>query len=301
MADVVVNRKRQKGDPPQWRIVLENGQLMRTVVDAVGTVMSRVSFKVERVDDAAYLMVDSADVAFMCCVSARLRLDKVTFPENEDTFNFCVDCKHVSSAIDSPSCAHMPLIIEGHDSIVLVKMLDSDEQSVEVCAELPTFVEDEPVRLDDIAFALSIEIDIAPLRDMIKKARKAHTEHLRLQVFLTDTGAQTVSTVVFSIDGDWGYTQKFSHQTVKDVDGSHIVRAAAGGTAEIADSTNKRPEYEGLFPIEKVDAFLKILTVRMITAKAMNDKPIMFFFPLGGTGDDNSHIRFLLAPVNESA
>ena len=288
---------------PDWTIVFEDAASLRSVVDAVAPVMTRVSFKITKVRDKFFLMVDSADVAQICVVSARLRLDKVTFPKGNDEteFTFCVDCKHVSSAIDNPSCAHLALTMEGYTETanIMLKMLDPETHSHEVCAELSTFVEEEFVELEDIQFKMSLELDLTLVREMIKKARKAHTEQIKIQIFIHDTGSKKISIVLFSIKGDWTHKQKFCHETVTDVDGSIVVRAAADGTEKLIDVDTATPVYKGVYPVEKIDAFIKNLPCRMLTAKVMTGVPIMLTYPLGGTSDETSHIRFLIAPLNE--
>lgn len=300
MASTTTKRKQRT---PDWSIVFEDASSLRSVVDAVATVMARVSFKVVKKRDDYFLMVDSADVAMMCVVSARLRLDKVTFPRGneESEFTFCVDCKHVSSAIDNPSCAHLALTMEGYveTAKLMLKMLDPETHSHEVCAELSTYVEEEPIELEDIEFKMILELDLQLVKEMIKKARKAHTEYLRIHIYLAESGAKKISLVVLSLDGDWHHEQKFCHETVSHVDGSLVVRAATDGTQKLIDVEHTEPFYKGSFPVEKIDAFIKNLPCRMLPAKVKTGVPIMLTYPLGGTSDETSHIRFLVAPINE--
>ena len=265
--------------------------------------MQRVHFKVVRGDDGRYVLkVDGADVGYTCCVSARLHLDKVFVPEgnDDDEFVFCVECKHVLTAIESSACAHGACTLEGRDATVCIRVQDPDQKSHEDCSELSTFVDGESTfRLDPLEFKMSLEIDLSKLKEMIKKARKAHTERLRICVYLQEVAQKQISLVVFSIDGDFKHEQKFCHETTRDEDGSTIVRAATDGTHKLLDTETVEPVFEGVFPAEKIDAFVKNLPCRMLTAKVKTGMPLMLDYPLGGTSDDESHIRFLVAAVNE--
>lgn len=288
---------------PTWSIVFEDAAQLRSIVDAVSTVMARVSFKVVKRDGKHVLEVDSADVAMMCCVSARLVLDKVvTNEEGEDEgFSFCVDCKHFASAIETPSCAHLALTMLGlaEESKIVLTMHEPEQHAHEASSEVSLYMEEEHDPLVAMDFDMLLEVDLSLLREMIKKARKAHTEKLRICVYLQEVAQKKISLVVFSIEGDFTHEQKFCHETTRDDDGSTIVRAATDGTHKLLDTDATEPAFEGVFPAEKIDAFVKNLPCRMLTAKIKTGMPLMLDYPLGGTCDDVSHIRFLVAAVNE--
>lgn len=296
--------EKRKERTPTWSVVFEDASALRAVVDSVATVMSRVNFKVARKEDGKYFLeVDSADMGFMCCVSARLLLDKVEFPggEPEEEFTFCLDCKHVSSAIDNPSCAHLALIMEGfnNESKLRLTMMEPDSHTYEACSEVPLYNEDEPVSLQDLDFDMLLELDLPLLREMIKKARKAHTEHLKVRVYLEERGTRRLSMVVFTVDGDFLHEQRFCHETARDDDGSTVVRAAQDGTHRLLDTDALSPAFEASFPAEKIEAFVKNLSCRMLVGKVKNGMPLMLTYPLGGANDDRSRILFLVAPVHE--
>ena len=286
-----------------WTIIFEDASSLRNVVDAVSAVMHRVVFKVACVDGHHFLMVDGADAGFTCCVSARLQLDKVTFASDDppDEFTFCVDCKHVIAAIDNPSCAHGTLTIEGinEDALVRLRMRDPDQASHEDCCELSTFVDAEPAQgLLDMTFPYIIEIDLTKLRDMIKKARKARAERIRVQVHLNSSGGRERSLVIFSASHDFYYAQKYCHETHRNEDGSLVVRAATDGTDDLFD-TSEPAAVDQIYPLDKIDAFAKNMPTKMLVARVKQGLPIMFTHELGGVSDGRSFIRFLVAPVTD--
>ena len=287
-----------------WTIVFEDAAALRVVVNVASSVVPRVSFKVKTEEGRHFLMVDSADVAMMCCMSARLQLDNVVVRnEEDDEFSFCVDCKKLGLALDDPSCQHLALTMEGDqaEAKVFLKMHDSDQPSHEQSTKLPTYV-DSDTNIDSIPpmdFDMILEIDLNKLKEMMKKAVKVHTEHLRIRVHLVDKGTRKLSVVTFSIEGDDFYCEeRFCHETTRDEDNSTVVRAVADGTVAMPEEQDE-PLYEGVFPVEKIHAFVKNVQARMLTAKVKTDMPIMFTHSLGGTSDDTSHVRFLIAPVKE--
>ena len=220
-------------------------------------------------------------------------------------FTFCVDCKQLHVALDTPSCAHGSLMIQYHsDATIHCHMQDPEQLSHADCSELNTFVDgSEPIRLNDLEFDMRLEIDLSKLREMIRKANKCHSEHLRIQIYFRNVGNRQFSLVVFSVRGDGLHTQKFSHETSRDEDGSLRVRAVADGEADMVEG-DSAPEYEALFPVERINSFIKILPCRMITATIKQGMPLMMTHKLGGgitssNASDDSQVRFLIASINE--
>ena len=91
-------------------------------------------------------------------------------------------------------------------------------------AELTTYVQEDPVDIKDIDFNMLLEIDLALLKEVIKAARRAHTEHLKLTIYLKEVGAKKLSVVLFALGGLWSRVQKCCHEVVVDEDGAHRAR-----------------------------------------------------------------------------
>lgn len=309
MAMTTDTRKRTRSEA-EWTIYLDDASGLRSILDAVGAVTQRVIFRVSKNDasNTYQLMFDGADVGMTSCVSARLNIDNVVFnvPNDSDDFTFCIDCKQLHIALDNPSCAHGSLMLQYRsDAMIYCRMQDPEQLSHADCSELNTFVDgSEPIKLNDLEFDMRLEIDLSKLREMIKKATKCHSEHLRVQIFLRKVGSRQLSLVVFSVRGDAYHCQKFSHETSRDEDGSLRVRAVADGETDLVEDDTP-PEYEALFPVEKINAFIKILPCRMITATIKQGMPLMMTHKLGGgvassNPADDSQVRFLIAPINET-
>ena len=295
--------KRRTRTTADWSITFEDASSLKSVVEASAAVMQRVVFKVVKKNENYTLMVDGADTGYTCCVSARLQLQKVDFADEVNPlleFTFCVDCKQLLYSIDNPSCAHHSLILEGHsqDASVHIRLFDFEQRSHQDSSRLNTFVDgDPPVALSDIEFKLLLELDVSKLKEMVKKGRKAHAETLKIMILTKMVASKEKSVVIFYVSGDTEHQQIFCHDTYRNEDGSLIVRAAADGEEDIFDMKDDDSVYEGTFPIEKIDSFIKNLPSKVIMAKVMTGMPLLLQHDLGAAETDSSHIRFLIAPV----
>ena len=82
-----------------------------------------------------------------------------------------------------------------------------------------------------------------------------------------------------------------------------MVRAAPDGTDDLFEIDEVDPVFDELFPLAKIEAFVKTVPSRMLTAKLNQqhpNNPLMFTHALNGAEDDSSHIHFLIAPVNDN-
>ena len=296
--------KRVRPDPDlDWEIVLEDAQAFRLIVETAISVMARVTFKIRKRSNGAYfLCVDGADPGRSCCVSTRLQLDNVKWicdeDETSEEFTFCLDCKHVLTAVD-PSSTGATLTIKGnsHDASVIFTIKDPEQPGYEPESELKTFVDpDSGFKLKTIDFQMILEIDLSRLRELLKKARKSNAELLRIQIFVMDRGSKKQSLVIFSIEGEnQTHKQKFAHDIHIHEDGSMVVRAAADGECEIPDIRSMKNEFDHAFPVDKIESFVKNLPTRMIIAKVGSGNPMLLSHNLKGANDDAQHIRFLVA------
>lgn len=313
-----VTGSKRKTRTPEWGIVFDDVSGLRSVVDAVAAVMNRVTFRVSKPAgmDNYMLMFDGADMGMSCVVSAQIVIDHVTFASETppDEFRFCLECKQLIVSIDNPSCARGKLRIEGYDdATVRIVMQDPEQPSHKETSDLNTYVDemDELDNLDDMRLEYTLETDLSKLKEMIKKARKSHAERIQIQIFLRKETSREFSVVVFTVKGE-GYarhSQTFCHETQKGADGSLTIRAFADGEIDEDDTTQMNCVFDAVFPVDKIDAFVKILPVRMIKAQVQNSMPLMMTHEIGGgilggtpaneeTG--RSFIRFLVAPLNDS-
>ena len=306
MTEAITGQKRSKPQP-DWQIVFEDAACLRLIVEAVATVMTRVIFKVvKKPSGAFFLCVDGADVGLTCCVSARLQLENVEWNaqgnEENAEFDFCVECKHVLTAID-PSSTGGSLTLQGYsqDATVTVRLQDPECKGYEDVSELSTYVDgDAGFKLTPMDFQILLEVDLLKMREMMKKARKSHAEILRIRVYTHDSGSKKYSLVIFSVRGDnQRHDQKFCHEINYHEDGSMVVRAAADGETRLFETLAGTPLFDHGFPVDKIESFIKNLPTRMMLAKIKSGLPMMLSHNLRGANDDTQHIRFLVASTNE--
>jgi hypothetical protein len=301
----LVARKRSKPTvAPDWKIVFEEASALKSVVDAASTMGKLVSFNVVKTPDGVYLLtVNAADAAYLCVLKAKLRIATPTFRSSEyESFSFCVECQHVLAAIDNPACAHLTTTMEsyGETAKIVLKMFEPETHAHEVVTELPTFEENDEVTLNDMPYSMNVELEVQVIRELIKKSRKAHAEHISFNVESRARGAKKISIVQLAIDGNFRQEQTFCNEIVTDPDGSLIARAVQSeGTHKLSDvgaAGDDENAFEGVYPIEKIDAFLKNLPCRMITVRVKTGQPLLFVHRLGC--DEISNIHYLVAPKN---
>jgi hypothetical protein len=293
---------------PDWSVVFEDASSLRTVVDAISAVMQRATIRVARNRESGNftLMVDAADLGMTCCVSARLRLERehVTAPSGEEgEFTFCVDCKHMQTALDSPMTAHGTVTLSGMGDRVHVRITGGEVSHDEV-SELRTFVDTEKnTEIRPLEFSTQLEIELSALRDVIKKARKWHDEKMRIRIHLKERGARQYSMVTLSISGDAHHEQRFYKPTSREPDGSLMCKAERSGIepdetgAGEEDPAASEPHFEGTFLVDRIDSFIKILPTAKVMCRVMRGMPLMLTHAIGS--DDSSHIRYLVAPLND--
>lgn len=297
--DHMAKRQKKLSGKATWTITFQDASSFRSVVESVGAIMPRVLFKVEKEEDQWFLTTDGSDASVTCFLSARLKLDDVVVESNETSFRFCVECKHVANAIDS-GCIQS-VVVQGFEQDAKIKITakDPDRTSYEDGAILNTFMETETGdKLDDMQYTQMLEIDLGKLKEIIKKARKAHAEHLRIQIILKMVASTERSCVIFSVDGEQYHDQKYFHETSQSTDGSRVVRAAPDGSHDMFDDETEEAVFDHMFLLDKIEAFVKNIPCKMITAKVRKGIPMMMEYDLNGEGKD-SHIWFLVAPVNE--
>jgi hypothetical protein len=291
----------KRGRAAEWVVRFEDVTRLKHVVEAAAAIMPKVAFQIRQVGGYYMLHVDGSDVGVTCCVSARLRVDKVTFScEPLEEFSICLDTKDVLCYLDSPSCARAIVELTGYhgDASVMLRLQDPDQMSATEEATLNTFVDNEnPAHINTLNFDVTLEIDLVKLKEFIKKSHKAHAEKMSIEVYKLEKGYVERSLVVFAFDGSSKFQQKFCHETTKNTDGSLLVRAAPDGNDCFDGSTPETKVFHGCYPIDRIEAFIKTLNPRLLTARAMTGMPLLLEHKLGS--DEESHVRFLVASIQD--
>ena len=292
---------------PDWIVDLDDSQSLRTIVEAVQNVVSRVTFKIVPDEDGKHVLkVDTADAAWVCCIVVRLHLDRVVNYCAEE-IKFCIDCKHMVPCLSNMRPEYA-IQLKGYDShaspTVGIRYYDPETVGFNSESELKTFVDSNTLSLFDMDFNMVIEIETATLKQTLKQAATAKAEHLRIQIVLTTPDAAVqLSTVRFKSRGEFDHTVECT-QEVRRSGADIVVRAVLEGEHSMKEEQESQLVYDNVFSVEKLAGFVNPLKCRMITArvgsphvepKKCEETPIMFEHRIGGTDDTRSYVRFLLA------
>lgn len=303
--DATTTAKRARaGEQPDFRMTFQDPSEFHTIIKILETVTAKANLRIAKMDDKYYLTGTSSDMNETTAIYFRLLLEDPLVRTDEEVF--CISCKTINNILyDSTTCLHLALTIEGHgDKVCLIMRNTTDRVAHKKCFDVPTYVDsDQQRRIDDISYTMTIECDVAKMREMAKAARKANTDTLRLRVYIVPRGNhQQVSLVEISFTGmELSSNEQFCHEVVKHDDGSLVVRAAADGEHGLFDIEAHDPTFDGNFLVDKIEAFLKHIKDSMIQAHVGMDAngealPILFVHPLRGASDDKSKIRYLVAP-----
>ena len=320
MSDLANSRKRAR--EPEWTLVFHDASALRSMVEAVNAVdVQRVTFQISRVTPTStsyQLTTNTRDLPDTCCVTARLRIDTITFSAVEppdDKIDFVLDADLLLCSLDNPSCSHGSVQIESHDDAsIRVVMCDPDQRSCCHMSTLRTFADANSSEdsIIPIETKFVIDADLSKLRELLKKARKAKLEHLRIQIFLMDVRGRKVSVTQFSVGDDEMvcFTQQFCAEVTSSEDGSLMVKAMAEeGEGYSASVQDVEPDLDQSFAIGRVEAFLRTLPVRVVRMLLGPMRPMVVVHTLDHGSlaptpseraeeeeDDVSEIRFLIAP-----
>lgn len=292
-----------------WRISLDDVSSLRLIVESANSVGANVMFKVKRRGNAYYICVDNMDMGNTCVLSARLELDRcevfsdeIDFDGEDGGFSFCVPCQSVLIPLGDPliSCGNATIEGLGPNATVKLTLQDLDHKSYKSESTISTLVDCSKEGIRDVKFEYHLEIDVAQLREILKKTRLIKAEHFRIRIHVTDISeSQRFSQITFSTAGDLLDTnQSFHTQARTTEDGSMILKASLDDEdgVELCSPMSQTPVFDAEFPVAKLESFIKHVPTRIVNASLGQGQPIMFNFPIKGSMDGSSHIRFLVAP-----
>ena len=299
---------------PDWTILFEETSSLRLIIETVFAVVKRIVFKVQLKNGKYVLAVDGSDIGYICCVSSRLELDNVVVNKDAcdvDEFSFCVEGKHLLTALSDTSLSGGSLRLEGHshNATILLRVFDPDCPNHYETSQLSTIVNDDSsIEIKNMKFEAIVEIDVTRLKGMLKKARESDCEKIRIAfVCFRIDPTKMRSKVTFSVKGCNNiHEQAYVHDVHHDDDGSMIVRAAGDGLHDIDeldehDDKEKTYEFNAMYPTSSIENFLKKLPTRMLKAQVGSNVPMMLEHELRGSGDGDSHIRLLVAATEEES
>ena len=301
IADASLNVPNKKAKTSQeWKITFDQTQGLRTLVDVVCNILTRVNFRInfDEKRDILYLCIDSIDPQHVCMIQARLMCEKTENLCNQREADFCIDSNILNLILKSiPS--HYSLDISKHDDSADLKINAYETLSNSHHTEfvLPTLVDDsETMQLTDMNYNYTIEIDLGMLRQIVKMSMQLRAQQLEFVVKEPQSRAAGVLRTTFTIasHGDATQSHNFHSSTVTENEGDdgYVIRAATDSTTS-NPIENTNTVYRDAFSAQYLNFFLKSMERQIITMKLSQDKPLIVHYPLGA---DKSYICFVLAP-----
>lgn len=288
----------------EWRVTFDQTQGLRTLVEVVGNILTRVNFRItyDARKDMHFLCIDSIDPQHVCMIQARLVCEN-THNLNRD-IDFCVD-SNIFNLILKSIPSHYSLDLEKHSNSADIHLnaYETLSNSHHTNFELPTLVDDsETMQLTDMAYKYTIEIDLGTLRQIVKMSMSLRAQQLDFMVKEPEEKKVGVLRTTFTISsrGDATQAHNFHSATVTEGDPSesYVIRAATDATAPDSTSEGTTIVYKDAFSAQYLNFFLKSMERQIITMKLSQDKPLIVHYPLGA---DKSYICFVLAPKTSEA
>ena len=283
----------------EWKVTFDQTQGLRTLVEVVGNILTRVNFRITWDDkrETHFLCIDSIDPQHVCMIQARLVCEK-TEKLTRDV-DFCVDSSILNLILKSVP-AHYSLDLEKHTDSADIRLsaYETLSNSHQTIFELPTLVDDsETMQLSDMSYKYTIEIDLGTLRQIVKMSMSLRANQLDFKVSEPTERKTGVVRTTFTIAsrGDASQAHNFHSATVAEGSSSetYVIRAATDSTAPESTSDDSVVVYSDAFSAQYLNLFLKSMERQIITMKLSQDKPLIVHYPLGA---DRSYICFVLAP-----
>ena len=299
MSDMQVKRLKTSDDTIEWKCTFDQTQGLRTMIEVVGNILTRVNLRLTREKNgASFMCIDSIDPQHVCMIQARLICEKMTdLPSDTD---FCVESNILNMCLKG---------IPSHYSLDIYKLKDvpdihinayeSLSNSHQLKFTIPTLVDDsESMQLSDMSYNYTIEIDLGTLRQIIKMSMQLRAQEIEMIVREPNNTEADILRTVFTIGahGDAHQEHSFFSATVQEsgAENTRIIRAATDATGPDAPSDQRLVDkYHDSFSCQYLNFFLKSMERQIITMKLSQDKPLILHYPLGA---EKSYICFVLAP-----
>ena len=302
---------RQVPEPDyKWEISFNDIQPMRLLLQMIESVMEKITFRLQKVDEKYVLCADGQDGATQSLVKSRMEIATIKIPEEGfaiEDFSFCVKTKYLGIALEGSSHSSSCVTISGnensHDAEIHLQLHDFEADAHIEKDDLPTFVdESEPFQLMDLHFDMVIEIDASKLKDLMKKANKFEIELISITIRM-ENSVRKRSKIEFSGKSEHGaFRTSFHQETGHDVDGSLIIRAISDkGSGESSSlsrgvlSSNYAVKYKETFSIARLQYFIKCVPTRSIRAHIGKGLPIMFQHYFTGESNEHNRLQYIVA------
>jgi hypothetical protein len=312
-------RKRSRMAPPQWRIVFNELTSFRNVIASANATQPQndtphIVITVGRKGTLDVLRVNAISPCRGSYVSARLVIseginfgEETTPRDDYDNFDFCVDGKMMISALDNPTMCHCRGELSSFIDFLHLKLGDSENLASWDDSKIPLFHDYNPCpTVGDLEFRIKMSVEMAKLKECLRRAKKMDCEFIRIQVWLETLGAHEVSRVTFTVESDTKgyYAPTMVNPTTKDAQGNmtvvHAISDASTTDPHLYDTvedSDGTAVIDNKFSVDKLRDYVSTLPGnRTIDAYMKQDAPLMLQHLISGScGDEEEYVRFLLA------
>ena len=278
-----------------FHITFDQTQSLRVLVDVISNILHRVDIQVMKDEKFEGIHIESIDPKHICLIVARL---SCSVSKLADPCKFCVDTVTVNTCLKSVN-SHYSLDIKNDDesSNVIMHAYETISNNYTTHFSVPTLVsEPENVKLSDLEYDYTIEIDLITLRTIVKNTIALRGNEVQFVVEEpqeTTPYKYTILTII--TDGNAKQKHQFHSITEKKGGGTCVIRTEEGGV-EFPEHQKFDVKYSETFSAQYLNHFLKSMEKQVITMRLSKTKPLILNYPLGS---DKSYICFVLAPRAE--
>lgn len=269
---------------------------VRTLVDLVSSILTRLSFRITTEEGQTFLSLDAVDTHHVCMVKARLLCEQIG--EAEEDLRFCVDSQLLNSIIkhvESHYSIDFHIKADGsHLSLMAYESITNNghEQNFVV----PVLVNDEDVmKLKEAEYDHTLIIDLNRLRKFVKLSSTLQADCIEFSVEEREkNGSDRVHCIRMKANCDGSPEELFRSKTKKD--GDAVIRASTESLIEEEDMQEGTVVYRDSFAVTYLSLFFRSMEKACIKIQLMENYPLYATYPLG---TDNSFVSFVLAPKHK--
>lgn len=294
------------GDAAGFRLTFTNPQGLKQLTEIVGNILTECHFQVHTGKNGGFegIVVESIDSKMVCMITARLACRA----EGKDGV-FCVKMSTLNTLLRSvqPHYCLDVTRVEGSPEVDI----HAYETSSTACRSrfsMRTLAKEmHDVKLDDIDYEYTVEIDLTTLRQIVKMARdlKASVMRFTVEEPVKEQDARHTYLKV-SADGDdadmlhcFHSVTEWEEQDSGNDGGSGNVVIRTADDAEAGTSGGELAmKYSERFSTDYLSYFLKSMERHPLTMRLSSNKPLILHYPLGS---NESSICFVLAPKADSS
>ena len=293
MTDVAMDvSEEQNKNENSFHATFDQTQPLRVLIEVISNILHRVDVQVIKDDKFEGIHIESIDPKHVCLIVARLGC---TVTRIDSPCKFCVDTNTFNTCLKSVN-SHYSLDIKNDmdSSDLIMHAYETISNNYTTHFSVPTLVSDpENVKLSDLEYDYTIEIDLTTLRTIVKNTIALRGNDVTFSV--EEPCEQTpykYTILTITTDGNAKQKHQFHSITEKKGGGTCVIRTEEG-TIEPPEHSKFEVKYSETFSAMYLNHFLKSMERQIITMRLSVNKPLILNYPLGS---EDSFICFVLAP-----